>query len=183
MAGSVCLCLKIFPNSALLRRTESQTPLTIQLTSGSGSSSSPSCISWFSGSSKANRLISLSRSRRKHGSSSYVLASSSSPSPSPSTSRSKTRLYVSGLSFRTTEESLRNAFKIFGQLVEVNLVMDSIANRPRGFAFLRYATEEESLKAIEGMHGKFLDGRVIFVEIAKRRSELHRGFGTTEDHI
>lgn len=36
----------------------------------------------------------------------------------------------------------------------VNLVMDRIANRPRGFAFLRYATEEESQKAIEGMHGK-----------------------------
>lgn len=32
--------------------------------------------------------------------------------------------------------------------------MDKIANRPRGFAFLRYATEEESQKAIEGMHGK-----------------------------
>lgn len=32
--------------------------------------------------------------------------------------------------------------------------MDRVANRPRGFAFLRYATEEESKKAIEGMHGK-----------------------------
>ncbi|CAK9312301.1 unnamed protein product [Citrullus colocynthis] len=53
--------------------------------------------------------------------------------------------------------------------------MDKVANRPRGFAFLRYATEEESRKAIEGMHGKFLDGRVIFVEVAKSRSELRQG--------
>ncbi|XP_026411712.1 organelle RRM domain-containing protein 6, chloroplastic-like isoform X3 [Papaver somniferum] len=58
------------------------------------------------------------------------------------------------LSFRTTEESLRNAFQNFGELVEVNLVMDKVANRPRGFAFLRYSAEEESKKAIEGMHGK-----------------------------
>ena len=36
----------------------------------------------------------------------------------------------------------------------VNLVMDKVANRPRGFAFLRYETEEESMKAIQGMHGK-----------------------------
>ncbi|XP_009797404.1 organelle RRM domain-containing protein 6, chloroplastic [Nicotiana tabacum] len=85
-----------------------------------------------------------------------------------------TKLFVSGLSFRTSEESLKNAFDDFGELVEVNLVMDKIANRPRGFAFLRYATEEESHKAIEGMHGKFLDGRVIFVEVAKPRSELCR---------
>ncbi|RDY07377.1 Organelle RRM domain-containing protein 6, chloroplastic, partial [Mucuna pruriens] len=99
-------------------------------------------------------------------------SSSSSSTAKPSFPSPSTKLYVSGLSFRTTEESLRNAFKNFGQLVEVKLVMDKIANRPRGFAFLRYATEEESQKAIEGMHGKFLDGRVIFVEVAKPRSEL-----------
>ncbi|KAF9625327.1 hypothetical protein IFM89_021697 [Coptis chinensis] len=94
-------------------------------------------------------------------------------SPSQKTG-SSTNLFVSGLSFRTTEEGLRNAFQNFGQLVDVNLVMDRIANRPRGFAFVRYATEEESNKAIEGMHGKFLDGRVIFVEIAKPRSEMRQ---------
>ncbi|KAL8057335.1 hypothetical protein ABFX02_04G178300 [Erythranthe guttata] len=102
--------------------------------------------------------------------------SSSSSSPSRTGFNSSIRLFVSGLSFRTTEESLTNAFKNFGDLTEVNLVMDKIANRPRGFAFLAYATEEESKKAIEGMHGKFLDGRVIFVEIAKPRAELRQGF-------
>ncbi|PIN24831.1 putative RNA-binding protein (RRM superfamily) [Handroanthus impetiginosus] len=104
------------------------------------------------------------------------LCSPSSSSSSPRTRfNPSTRLFVSGLSFRTSEDSLVNAFKKFGELVEVNLVMDKIANRPRGFAFLRYATEEESKKAIEGMHGKFLDGRVIFVEIAKSRAELRQG--------
>ncbi|RVW83322.1 Organelle RRM domain-containing protein 6, chloroplastic [Vitis vinifera] len=72
-------------------------------------------------------------------------------------------LLHAGLSFRTTEESLRNAFETFGQLVEVNLVMDKIANRPRGFAFLRYSTEEESEKAIEGMHGKWDLGWVRWI--------------------
>ncbi|KAI0493631.1 hypothetical protein KFK09_023752 [Dendrobium nobile] len=104
---------------------------------------------------------------------SIVIACSSSYSPN-NASRPSTRLFVSGLSFRTTEESLKNAFKNFGELMEVNLVMDRIANRPRGFAFLRYSTEEESKKAIEGMHGKFLDGRVIFVEVAKPKGELRQ---------
>ncbi|KAL0731735.1 hypothetical protein Bca4012_027829 [Brassica carinata] len=58
------------------------------------------------------------------------------------------------LSFRTTEDNWRKAFEQFGKLTLVNLVMDKVANRPRGFAFLRYETEEESRKAIEGMHGK-----------------------------
>ncbi|KAI4352040.1 hypothetical protein L6164_006328 [Bauhinia variegata] len=127
---------------------------------------------------KKNPILALSARKG----SSFVLACLPPPPPSSSISSSgskpssslSTKVYVSGLSFRTTEESLRNAFKNFGELVEVNLVMDKVANRPRGFAFLRYATEEESQKAIEGMHGKFLDGRVIFVEVAKPRSELRQ---------
>jgi RNA recognition motif-containing protein len=51
----------------------------------------------------------------------------------------------------------------------VNLVMERVAKRPRGFAFLSYASEEESKNAMEGMQGKFLDGRVIFVEVARQR--------------
>ncbi|KAL2533070.1 putative RNA-binding protein (RRM superfamily) [Abeliophyllum distichum] len=109
-----------------------------------------------------------------------------STSSSSSTPRTRfnpsTKLFVSGLSFRTSEESLRNAFKNFGELIEVNLVMDKIANRPRGFAFLRYCTEEESKKAIEGMHGKFLDGRVIFVEVSKSKSELRQGLKKNPPH-
>ncbi|WCJ34748.1 RNA-binding (RRM/RBD/RNP motifs) family protein [Euphorbia peplus] len=109
--------------------------------------------------------------------------SASIPSSSPSSSSDvtpkppRTRLFVSGLSFRTTEEGLRNAFQNFGELVELNLVMDKLANRPRGYAFLRYATQEQSLKAVEEMHGKFLDGRVIFVEVAKSRKELRERQG------
>ncbi|CAN0866412.1 Organelle RRM domain-containing protein 6, chloroplastic [Linum grandiflorum] len=112
--------------------------------------------------------------RPQRPSSSLLACLPTSSSSSDPPSALKTRLYVSGLSFRTTEDGLRNAFENFGQLVEVNLVMDKVARRPRGFAFLRYATEEESAKAIQGMHGKFLDGRVIFVEVAKARSELRR---------
>ncbi|ESQ27832.1 hypothetical protein EUTSA_v10019191mg [Eutrema salsugineum] len=107
----------------------------------------------------------------------FLISSCLSPdssSPPSSLSGQKTKLYVSGLSFRTTEDNLRKAFEQFGKLVFVNLVMDKVANRPRGFAFLRYETEEESMKAIEGMHGKFLDGRVIFVEEAKPRSDIQR---------
>jgi RNA recognition motif-containing protein len=36
----------------------------------------------------------------------------------------------------------------------VHLVMDRVAKRPRGFAFLSYADEAETKAAMEGMHGK-----------------------------
>eukprot|EP00262_Sarcandra_glabra_P015875 TRINITY_DN4_c0_g2_i1.p1 TRINITY_DN4_c0_g2~~TRINITY_DN4_c0_g2_i1.p1 ORF type:complete len:167 (+),score=24.16 TRINITY_DN4_c0_g2_i1:64-564(+) len=141
--------------------------------------SSLHCNSLFSSSS-----LSFSATQVIHNNSRCIAVAClpSSPQSNITSSRTttpSTKLYVSGLSFRTTQESLTNAFQNFGQLVEVNLVMDRIANRPRGFAFLRYATEEESKKAIEGMHGKFLDGRVIFVEVAKPRSELRQDLKKT----
>ncbi|XP_052151213.1 organelle RRM domain-containing protein 6, chloroplastic-like [Oryza glaberrima] len=113
----------------------------------------------------------VSCSQRRLPTAAAAAAARNHPPPSASHGAAS-RLYVSGLSFRTTEESLRNAFERFGQLTEVNLVMDRVAKRPRGFAFLSYASEEESKNAMEGMHGKFLDGRVIFVEVARQRSEL-----------
>ncbi|KAG2322502.1 hypothetical protein Bca4012_056741 [Brassica carinata] len=122
----------------------------------------------------------VNSARRRHDDVGGLLVSGclsspdSSSSPPSSISGPKTKLYVSGLSFRTTEDNLRKAFEQFGKLTLVNLVMDKVANRPRGFAFLKYETEEESMKAIEGMHGKFLDGRVIFVEEAKPKSDLQR---------
>ncbi|KAL6843933.1 hypothetical protein ACP4OV_026504 [Aristida adscensionis] len=99
-------------------------------------------------------------------------AAAAAAQPPSASHGAATRLYVRGLSFRTTEESLRNAFGKFGQLVEVDLVMDRAARRPRGFAFVSYADEEEAKNAMAEMHGKFLDGRVIFVEAARRRPGL-----------
>lgn len=51
--------------------------------------------------------------------------------------------------------------------------MDKIANRPRGFAFLRYETEEESQKAIEGMHGKVSTGYylMLFLDFYVKRCQ------------
>lgn len=80
------------------------------------------------------------------------------------------KLFVSGLSRQTTDEGLRNAFSQFGRLLEARVITDKLSGRSRGFAFVRYATEEEAAKAKEGMDGKFLDGWVIFADFAKPRT-------------
>jgi len=94
----------------------------------------------------------------------------SPPSPPPKPFSTK-KLYVGSLSFITTEDRLRNCFSRFGQLVEVKIMMDRVAKRSKGFGFIEYATEEEAEEAIKGMDGKFLDGRVIFVEFAKSKTQ------------
>ncbi|KAG0457861.1 hypothetical protein HPP92_022723 [Vanilla planifolia] len=79
------------------------------------------------------------------------------------------KLFVGGLSFYTSEQSLSDAFSKFGQVVEATIVMDRVSDRSKGFGFVTFASEMEAQKALEEMNGKALNGRVIFVEIAKAK--------------
>jgi len=84
------------------------------------------------------------------------------------------RLYVGNLSFNTTEGDLQDAFGAHGTVTEVHIMMDRMTQRSRGFGFVTMASPEEAQKAIDGMHGKNLDGRDLTVNIARPREE--RGF-------
>lgn len=81
------------------------------------------------------------------------------------------KLYVGNLSFKVTEEALRDAFGQFGNVTEVHLASDRITGRPRGFAFVTFATAEESRAATEKMNGVELDGRQLTVNEARTRED------------
>lgn len=85
------------------------------------------------------------------------------------------KLYVGNLSFTTTEDDLREAFGQFGTITEVQIASDRITGRPRGFAFVTFATEQESAVAAEKMNGIDLAGRQITVNAAKAKDEVSAG--------
>ncbi|MBN2505507.1 MAG: RNA-binding protein [Verrucomicrobia bacterium] len=87
------------------------------------------------------------------------------------------KLFVGNLSFNTTEAALREAFSAHGVVEEVNLMMDRVTGRPRGFGFVTMSTPEEAQAAIAGMAGKTLDGRDLTVNIARPREERPAGGG------
>ncbi|MCL7036132.1 hypothetical protein MKW94_006897 [Papaver nudicaule] len=64
------------------------------------------------------------------------------------------RLFVTGLSFYTSEKTLRAAFESFGDLVELKILMDKISKRFKGYAFTEYTIEEVAGAAINEMNGK-----------------------------
>ncbi|KAK3142671.1 hypothetical protein QOZ80_4BG0349780 [Eleusine coracana subsp. coracana] len=78
-------------------------------------------------------------------------------------------LFIGGLSQFATEDSLAEAFSQYGQVLEATIVTDKMTSRPKGFGFVKFALEEDANKAREEMNGKVLNGRVIFVDIAKAR--------------
>jgi len=71
------------------------------------------------------------------------------------------------MSFNTTEDALRTAFGQFGSVTDVYIANDRETGRPRGFAFVTFATEEESKLATEKMNGADLDGRALTVNEAR----------------
>lgn len=88
-----------------------------------------------------------------------------------------TKLYVGGLSFETTDESLRAFFEQVGTVESASVVVDRYTGRSRGFGFVEMASRAEARKAIEELSGKSLDGRTISVEEARPPQQRGGGGG------
>ncbi|KAH8995185.1 hypothetical protein EDB86DRAFT_2922471 [Lactarius hatsudake] len=88
-----------------------------------------------------------------------------------------TKVFVGGLSWNTTNDSLHAAFSEFGQVVEANVINDRETGRSRGFAFVTYGTAEEADAAIANMDGQEFEGRTIKVNIANERGSGGGGGG------
>ena len=87
---------------------------------------------------------------------------------------SQSRLFVGNLSFQTGENELQDYFAQAGAVTSVNLMMDKVTGKSRGFAFVEFATPEEAQKAVEAMNGKSIDGRALTVNIARPKEERPR---------
>jgi RNA recognition motif-containing protein len=84
-------------------------------------------------------------------------------------------IYVGNLSHEATEENLKEAFEVFGEVNTVKIIKDNYTGRSKGFGFVEMPTNAEAQSAIEGLNGKDLKGRSLNVCEARPRSEGHRG--------
>lgn len=82
-----------------------------------------------------------------------------------------TRLFVGNLSYQTMENDLQDYFATAGVVNSVNLMMDKMTGKSRGFAFVEFASEADANKAIEQFHNKEFQGRPLTVNIARPREE------------
>jgi cold-inducible RNA-binding protein len=80
-------------------------------------------------------------------------------------------IYVGNLDFRTTEDSLRKAFEVYGQVDRVNIVTDKDTGQQRGFGFVEMTNDAEGEKAIAGLNGALIDGRALNVNEARPKTQ------------
>ena len=87
------------------------------------------------------------------------------------------KLFVGGLSWNTTTESLKAAFEVHGPVPDAIVMSDRETGQSRGFGFVTFANDADADKAVEALNGTMLDGRPMRVDVAADRPAGGRGPG------
>ncbi|MDP2926673.1 MAG: RNA-binding protein [bacterium] len=77
------------------------------------------------------------------------------------------KLYVGGLPYSATEDSLKEMFAQAGAVETATIIIDKMSGRSKGFGFVEMSSEEEAQKGIELWNGKELEGRTLTVAEAR----------------
>ena len=93
------------------------------------------------------------------------------------------KLYVGGLSFSTTSESLREYFAQCGTVESATVITDKFSGQSKGFGFVEMSTSDEAQAAISRLNDQQFEGRRLTVNVAKPQvarsggSQSRGGFG------
>jgi RNA recognition motif-containing protein len=77
-----------------------------------------------------------------------------------------TKLFVGGLSYSTTSESLREYFAQCGAVESATVITDRATGQSRGFGFVEMANEADAQSAISKLNDKPFEGRRLTVNVA-----------------
>lgn len=80
-------------------------------------------------------------------------------------------IYVSNLGFNVRNEDLQKRFAEFGEVTSVNIIIDKVTNRSRGFGFVNMKDDNAAEKAIRELNGLTLDNRAIKVNEARKERD------------
>jgi len=78
-------------------------------------------------------------------------------------------MYVSNLSFHTTDEDLRKLFTQYGTVSSAKVITDRETGRSRGFGFVEMESTKEANEAMKNLDNKEIEGRPISVTVARER--------------
>jgi len=76
-----------------------------------------------------------------------------------------TKLFVGGLPYHTTDETLKAHFDQYGEIEEAVVITDRVTNKSKGYGFVTMADPESAKKAIQDPN-PVIDGRKANVNLA-----------------
>jgi cold-inducible RNA-binding protein len=87
------------------------------------------------------------------------------------------KLYVGNLSYKMTEEGLKEIFAPIGEVLSAKIITDPSTGRSKGFGFVEMANDEDGDKAITSLNGTTVQERAITVSEARPQKERGRSGG------
>jgi RNA recognition motif-containing protein len=88
-------------------------------------------------------------------------------------------MYISNLSFHTTDEDLRKLFMQYGTVSSAKVITDRETGRSRGFGFVEMESTKEANEAMKNLNNKDIEGRPISVTVAREKeSKGSNNFGS-----
>lgn len=88
------------------------------------------------------------------------------------------KLYVGNISFKATEEDIKELFARSGAVETVKIITDAHTGNPKGFGFVEMASEEDAGKAISELNGvTFMERAITVAEAKPQQPREKRGFG------
>jgi RNA recognition motif-containing protein len=84
-------------------------------------------------------------------------------------------IYVGNLSYQVSDEDLKAAFAVFGEVASASVVKDRFTGESKGFGFVEMPKQAEAETAIKKLNGTALKGRTITANMARPRKEVNRG--------
>ena len=86
------------------------------------------------------------------------------PDQEPTDTMEYAKVFVGNIPFDATEEAVSEAFRETGEVVEVAIPVNPQTERPRGFAFVEFATNEQASKALADTGRIQLGGRRLYIQ-------------------
>ncbi|MEE2875156.1 MAG: RNA-binding protein [Chloroflexota bacterium] len=78
-------------------------------------------------------------------------------------------IYCGNISYRMTEDDLRELFGEYGNVDDANVIIDRDTGRSKGFGFVEMANDTEANAAIKALDGQENGGRQLRVNEARPR--------------
>ncbi|HOD01450.1 MAG TPA: RNA-binding protein [bacterium] len=82
-----------------------------------------------------------------------------------------TKLYVGNLPYSINDDSLKDLFSSYGNVVSASIIFDRMSGRSKGFGFVELEDDNEAQRAISEMSEKEIDGRKIVVSVARPKEQ------------
>ncbi|CAN6440934.1 unnamed protein product [Victoria cruziana] len=97
-----------------------------------------------------------------------------------------TNLYIKNLDAQVTEEVLKEQFSEFGKITNA-IIMTEDDGSSKGFGFVNFDDHEDAKRALEGMNGKLVGTKTIYVARAQKKAEredfLRLDDGELQEHF